>query len=65
MSDWLTLINLASRDGYRVRFDEEAEGWIVIAPKAFRRPEQEHGSFKDESAAWRGAAFLASKDRTH
>jgi hypothetical protein len=62
MSDWLSLINEASRNGYRVRHDEEAEGFVVIVPKAFRRPVTEVGSYKDETAAWRGAALLASKD---
>jgi hypothetical protein len=62
MSDWLTLINAAYAKGYRVRFDAEEGYWVIDAPKAFRRLEQEHASFKSEDAARRGAAFLASQE---
>jgi hypothetical protein len=61
-TDWNTLINAAIGKGYRVRFDEDYSGWIVITPHAPRRPSQELGSYKDEQAAWRGAAHLAHCD---
>jgi hypothetical protein len=62
MSTWLELINEASAKGYRVSFSDEHEGWIITTPKRPRRPSEELGSYKDESAAWRGAALINSLD---
>lgn len=59
---WLELINEASRNGYRVLFDADMPGWVVVTPKAPRRPPQELGAFHDEQRAWRAAAFLNSQN---
>lgn len=59
MSDWQTLINEALQAGYSVSFDAECEGWVVHTPKAFRKAAMTLGTYADERAALRGAAFLA------
>lgn len=60
MSDWQTFIDRAVAKGYSVQFNEEWEGWTVITPKRPRRPPEEHGTYKDQRAAWRGAAGMAN-----
>jgi hypothetical protein len=61
MSDWDSLIMEAQRKGFTTRRSEEHEGWLVITPARPRRPTQELGSFKDQRAAWRSAAYLAQE----
>lgn len=59
---WLDLINEASGKGYRVAWSDEAEGWTITTPKRPRRPPEELGTYRDEGAAWRGAALLANQE---
>jgi hypothetical protein len=54
---WYDFINAAAAKGYSV--EHRDYGWIIVTPKAFRRPSEEQGAYKSERAAWRGAAFLA------
>jgi hypothetical protein len=57
--DWDNLISNAQRAGYIVF--EGAEGaWWVRTPSSPRRPSEELGTYRDQRAAWRGAALLCS-----
>jgi hypothetical protein len=59
---WQTLIDAAAAAGYRVERCEQ-RGWLVITPATPRQPSQKLASYRDERAAWRGAAFLAARKR--
>lgn len=48
----------ATREGFKVWYDEETRGWWLTTPKRPRRPPEDHGAFKDETRAWMAAASL-------
>lgn len=58
MRSWQDWIDDAHRKGWKVQWREAVGGYVIITPKAFRRPSVELGCYSDERAAWRGAANL-------
>lgn len=55
-------INVASRSGYKVTYDDSYPGWIITTPKRPRVASQELGAYPTETRAWFGAARLALHD---
>jgi hypothetical protein len=61
MKTWQEWIDWACGQGFKVQWREALEGYVIITPKAFRRPSEEFGWFPDERAAWKSAAFMCHK----
>jgi hypothetical protein len=59
MTTWDDFINAARGKGWKVQWREAVEGYVIITPKAPRRPSEELGWYTEERAAWRGAAACA------
>lgn len=55
---WQEWIDRACGAGWKVAWREALDAYVVISPKAFRKPSEEIGFYKEERAAWRGAACL-------
>jgi hypothetical protein len=55
---WDDLINEARGAGWKVAWREAVEGYVIITPKAPRRPSEELGHYTEERAAWRATANL-------
>lgn len=58
MKDWQLWIDHACGKGWKVAWREELQGYVIITPKAFRRPPEELGHYTDERTAWKRAANL-------
>ncbi|MCP3400387.1 hypothetical protein [Bradyrhizobium sp. CCGB20] len=58
MQSWQEWIDYATGKGWKVAWREAVEGYVIITPKAFRRPSEELGHYTEERAAWRAAANL-------
>jgi hypothetical protein len=55
------LILNAQRAGFQVTPNEEGNAWLVITPRASRRPSQTLGDFTSPERAWMAAALLAQQ----
>lgn len=55
---WQEWIDRACGAGWKVAWREAMDAYVIITPKAFRRPSEELGSYLEERAAWRAAANL-------
>jgi hypothetical protein len=58
MQTWQEWIDHACGAGWKVAWREALQGFVIITPKAPRRPSEELGHYTEERAAWRGAANL-------
>jgi hypothetical protein len=59
MTTWQHWIDKAFLAGWRVRWCDEVEGFVIDSPAAPRRPSVTLGHYSDERSAWRGAANLS------
>lgn len=58
MKTWQEWIDRACGAGWKVQYREELGAYVVITPKAYRRPPEELGYYLDERRAWHAAANL-------
>jgi hypothetical protein len=58
MRTWQEWIDHACGQGWKVAWRGALQGFVIITPKAFRRPSEELGHYTEERAAWRAAANL-------
>lgn len=55
---WQDWIDRACGAGWKVAWREALDAYVIITPKAPRRPPVELGSYTRERDAWKGAANL-------
>lgn len=61
MQTWQQWIDAACGAGWKVQWREALGAYVVITPKAFRRPPEELGYYPVERDAWKAAAFMFHK----
>jgi len=59
--DSASLILNAQRAGFQVTPNEEGDAWLVITPRASRKPSQTLGDYKTAERAWMAAALLSQQ----
>ena len=52
----------AQRAGFQVTPNEKGNAWLVITPRASRRPSQTLGDYASADRAWSAAAMLAQQE---
>jgi hypothetical protein len=62
---WQHWIDRAFQAGWRVRWSDEVEGFVIVTPAAPRHPALELGCYTHERKAWHGAANLCSLARAN
>jgi hypothetical protein len=59
MTTWQHWIDKAFLQGWRVRWCDENQAFVIDTPALPRRPSLALGHYSDERSAWRGAANLS------